>query len=144
MLESFAITTRSQTEVSRALSRSDAVVAPEVGCAPKRDRRRRLTKFDKRTALGRRIGELEGLFLAATPSAELSPLRRLKVGEAAQLTALAERARGILMREGEMPGASLDDIVRLERRAASAVKALGLRDSPPPPPTLSDILRGGA
>ena len=82
------------------LVRSSAAVAPK-----RRVRRRLLTKIDKRTALGKRIAELEALFVGAIPEAELSPLRRLRIGEAAQLTALAEKARGILMLDGEMPGA---------------------------------------
>jgi hypothetical protein len=59
-------------------------------------------------------------------------LRRLRVDEAAHLTALAEKLRGELLR-GEMTGRSFDDLDRLERKAAAAVKALGLQDTKPKP-----------
>ena len=51
-------------------------------------------------------------------------MRRLMVAEAAELKAVAELARGDYMR-GNARG-SLDDIVRLERRAEQAVRALGI------------------
>jgi hypothetical protein len=52
---------------------------------------------------------------------ELSPVRKLKIEHVAQLSALAEQARGDIMRGGKGTG----DIVRLERAAAAAVRALG-------------------
>jgi hypothetical protein len=99
------------------------------GNAPKRDRRLTLTKIDKRGRFGRRVAELTALF-AASISGETSPMMRLKIEKAAQLTAIAELARGDFMRDGK---GTLDDIVRLERKADQAVRALRLVDGPPKP-----------
>jgi len=69
---------------------------------PKRIRRRTLTRVDKRTSVARRITELRALFTAALAGAglELSPLRQLKIEQAAQAMAVAELARGKYMRDG--------------------------------------------
>ena len=87
-----------------------------------------MTKIDKRLPLGKRIVELTAMFTAAV--GELTPLRKLKVEKAAQLTAIAELARGDFMRDGK---GTLDDIVRLERKADQAVRALGLTEAKPKP-----------
>ena len=91
-----------------------------------------LTRVDRRTTLGKRIAELTAIYTAALGSDALSPMKRLKVDEAAQLKALAERARGSYLRHGE---GSLDDIVRIERKASAAERALGIvervRDATP-------------
>jgi hypothetical protein len=122
----------------------DADSAPKLvarvgASAPKRVRRRTLTKVDRRGRLGRRIAELAAIYTAALGADELSPMRRLRVAEAAELKAVAELARGDYMR-GDARG-SLDDIVRLERRAEQAVKALGIIDAAKPkPPTLAEYL----
>ena len=50
-------------------------------------------------------------------------MRRLKVEKAAQLTAIAELARGDFMRNAT---GSLSDIILAERRAAAAARALGI------------------
>jgi hypothetical protein len=97
--------------------------------------RRLLTAIDKRTRLGRRIVELEKLYTLSTPSAELTPLRRTMIAEAAQLVGLAELVRGRFMREGEVTRARLSEVLTLERRAAAAVEGLGLQDGPAPEPT---------
>ncbi len=89
---------------------------------PKRDRRLTLTKIDKRGRFGRRVAELQALFESAI-SGEISPMRRLKVEKAAQLTAIAELARGDFMRNAT---GSLSDIILAERRAAAAARALGI------------------
>jgi hypothetical protein len=97
-----------------------------AGDRPKRRRSRAivLTRVDKRTALWRRIAELSALYTAALGGeAALSPLKRMKVGDAAQLKALAEMARGDYLRDGK---GSLDDIVRIERKASTAERALGI------------------
>jgi hypothetical protein len=106
-----------------------ASLAP-VGAGPKRDRRRRLTKVDRRSALGRRIAELSTLFTSATGWEEITPLRRFKIAAAAELTAVAEKARGQYLRDGDI---SADDCVRMERRADAAVRALRLREESPKP-----------
>jgi hypothetical protein len=93
--------------------------------APKRDRRRRLTKIDKRLPLGKRIVELTTMFTAAI-GGELTPMRRLAIEKAAQLTALAEQVRGTFMRDAV---GTLDDIVRLERKADQVVRSLGLTET---------------
>ena len=102
--------------VSPSQARQSAIVAP------KRDRRLTLTKIDKRGRLGRRVAELTGMFLAAL-GGEPTPLKRMRVEKAAQLSAIAELARGDFMRDGR---GTLDDIVRCERKADQAIRALGL------------------
>jgi hypothetical protein len=115
----------------------------EDGAAPKRDRRQYLTKIDNRSRLGIRIRELKALFEAAFPAGELTPLRREKIGDAAQLKALAEEQRGAWLR-GEAT-CSLDDLVRIERRADQLVRALGIREAPRArEPSLIDRLRAGS
>jgi hypothetical protein len=119
---------------SSAYAQRVAATAPiaalhEGGAAPKRDRRLTLTKIDKRGRLGKRVAELTAMFAAAV-GGEQTPMRKLKVEKAAELTALAERARGDFMRDGK---GTLDDIVRLERKADQAVRALGLNEAKPRP-----------
>jgi hypothetical protein len=96
------------------------------GVAPKRIRpRRRLTKVDRRNRVGRRIDELKSLFTAALADREPNPMLAHKVGQAAELLAMAEKGRGDYLR-GEH--CQLDDVVRAERRAEAAVAALGIRE----------------
>ena len=64
---------------------------------------------------------------AAAAGAELTPMRKLKVQKAAELTAIAELARGDFMRDGK---GTLDDIVRCERKADQAIGALGISEAP--------------
>ena len=111
--------------------------APEPKSPPprrKRDRRRTLTRIDRRSRLGKRIDELTILFAGAL-GGELSPVRKLSIERAAQLSALAEQARGDHMRN---QGTS--DIVRLERAAAAALRALGDLEPKPRGPTLAELL----
>jgi hypothetical protein len=105
--------------------------------APKRDRRLTLTKIDKRGRLGKRVRELTAMFASAV-GGEQTPMRKLKVEKAAELTALAELARGDFMRDGK---GTLDDIVRLERKADQAVRALGIREQAPKPTSTHDNIR---
>jgi hypothetical protein len=95
-----------------------------VAIAPKRDRRLTLTKIDRRGRLGKRVADLTAMFGAAVGD-EQTPMRKLKVEKAAQLTAIAELARGDFMRDGK---GTLDDIVRCERKADQAVRALGIEE----------------
>ena len=97
--------------------------------SPKRDRRLTLTMVDKRGRLGKRIAELTAMFAAAV-GGEQTPMRKMKVEKAAQLTAIAELARGDFMRDAT---GTLDDIVRLERKADQAVRALGISEAKPKP-----------
>ena len=103
---------------------------------PKRSRKRLLTSVDRRSPIGRRIGELTAMFTAAIGD-DLTPMRKLNVDKAAQLTAIAEKARGDLMRDAV---GTLDDIVRLERKADQAVRALGINQAKPKAPTLAEML----
>jgi hypothetical protein len=105
--------------------------------ASKRDRRLTLTKIDRRGRLGKRIAELTAMFAAAV-GGELTPMRKLRVDKAAQLTAIAELSRGDYMRDGK---GTLDDIVRLERKADQAVRALGLTDGLQPRSSVADNIR---
>jgi hypothetical protein len=84
-----------------------------------------LTKIDRRGRLGKRITELTKLFTTAVDGV-ISPLRKMRIQEAAQLKALAEQARGEFMRDGK---GALEDIVPLERRAEQAVRAIGLNEA---------------
>ncbi len=108
-------------------AQSSADVSPSqatqrAAVAPKRDRRLTLTKLDKRGRFGKRVAELQALFELAI-TGEISPMRRLKVEKAAQLTAIAELARGDFMRDGR---GTLGDIILAERRAAAAARAVGV------------------
>jgi hypothetical protein len=91
----------------------------------KRDRRRTLTRIDQRSRLGKRIRELVNLFTGAT-GGDPSPVMKMRIAQAAQLSATAEQARGDHMR-----GHGTGDIVRLERAAATAVRALGELEAKP-------------
>lgn len=77
--------------------------------------------------MGKRIGELTALFASAFSAADMTPMRRERIAEAAQLKAMAEAERGAWMR-GEAK-CDLDELVRLERRAVAAVKALGISEA---------------
>jgi hypothetical protein len=101
--------------------------------APKRDRRLTLTRIDRRGRLGKRIAELTAMFAAAV-GGEVTPMRKLKVEKASHLTAIAELARCAFMRDGK---GTLDDIVRLERKADQAVRLLGITDEAKPKSRLS-------
>ena len=97
--------------------------------APKRgDRRLRLTRVDKRSVAGQRIAELKALFKASLGDRPLTPMLAMRIAEASELKALAEKARGDYLRGG---GGNLDDTIRAERRADQAVRALGIGEAKP-------------
>jgi hypothetical protein len=102
--------------------------------APRRSRKRTLTKVNRGSVLGKRIDELKTLFASAFAADDLTPMRREKIGAAAQLQAMAEAERGAWMR-GEAR-CDLDELVRLERRATQAVKAIGIPEGKPKPPSI--------
>lgn len=82
------------------------------------------------------------IYTAALGSADLSEMKRLRIGEAAQLNALAELARGNYMRDSN---GSLDDVVRVERRSSAAERALGIDERPrDTTPTLEEYLAATA
>jgi hypothetical protein len=116
---------------------SPSQVRQTVAVAPKRDRRLTLTKIDRRGRLGKRVAELTAMFAAAV-GGEQTPMRKLKVEKAAQLTALADLARGDFMRDGK---GTLDEIVRLERKADQATRALGIVERPPETPKPWEVLQ---
>lgn len=103
---------------------------------PRRSRAIVLTRVDRRTALGKRIAELTALYVDALGGDDLSPIKRLKVDAAAQLMVLAEKARGDYMRDGK---GSLDDVVRIERKASAAERAPGIVERSTKPTTLDNI-----
>jgi hypothetical protein len=100
---------------SRPVSETDAP-------RPRRSRAKQLTFVNKSTRIGKRIAQLTALFEGAV-AGEVSPLRKLKIDKAAELTALAEQARGAFMRDGT---GSLEDVLLCERRAAAAARAIGI------------------
>jgi len=105
---------------------------------PRRSNKIILTGVDKRTALGKRIVELKALFVEALGGVDaISAIKRMKVDEAAQLKALAELCRGDFMRDAK---GNLDDIVRIERKAEHAVRALRIVEAAPKPPSLRDYI----
>jgi hypothetical protein len=89
----------------------------------KRDRKLTLTRVSKRGRFGKRVFELQAIFEDEMRGDRLTPLLRVKIARAAQMTALAEAARGGFMRDGS---GNVDDLLRLEREAAKACAALGL------------------
>ncbi len=106
----------------------------------RRSRAKTLTWVHPQTRLGRRIAELKAIYIEALGGdAALSDLHRLKVAEAAQAKAMAEHARGRYLR-GE--GETLNQVIRAERRASMAERALNIVERAPKPPTLADVLHG--
>ena len=64
-------------------------------------------------------------------------MHRLRVQRAAELGALAELARGAYLR-GE--GGDLHEVIRAERKAEQATRALGISEAKPKGPSLSEYL----
>jgi hypothetical protein len=98
-----------------------------------------LTSVNRLTRLGKRIDELKALYESAFSAADMTPMRRERIAEAAQLKAMAENERGAWMR-GEAR-CDLDELIRLERRAVAAVKALGIEETRARPPSTLDNIR---
>ena len=100
--------------------------------APKRSRAKRLTRVDKRSPVGKRIGELKATFTAALESQgrEVTPMLRMKIETASQALATAELARGRYMRGDGND--RLDAVMTAERLAERAVRGLHLPDGPEP------------
>jgi hypothetical protein len=106
----------------------EAMRAPPVTAKQKVDRRRLLTKTDGRSRIALRIAKLKALFATSLADREMTPWLDHKIGQAAELLAMAEKGRGDYLR-GEH--CQLDDVVRAERRAESAVAALGITERDP-------------
>jgi hypothetical protein len=120
-------------QFSGSESRADApqvetMRAPSVTAKQKVDRRRLLTKIDGRGRVALRIAKLKALFATSLADREMTPWLDHKIGQAAELLAMAEKGRGDYLR-GEH--CQLDDVVRAERRAEAAVAALGIREAKP-------------
>ena len=95
--------------------------------APRRCRTKKLTSVNRSTRLGKRIDELKALYESAFPAGELSPMRRERIGEAAQKTAMAEHARGKYFRgEGND---RLEAVMTAERLAERAIRAIGIAET---------------
>jgi hypothetical protein len=85
-----------------------------------------LVQLDKRTRIGRRVGELVANFTEAlSGQGAISRVLAMKVADAATLKAIAERAR-----DDHLAGrnVSLAHLMRVERRADNAVKVLGMKE----------------
>ena len=131
-METEAIRTKSYAGVAPSARH---VIADDTP-SPRRSRAKRLATVNRSTRLGKRISELTATFAAAV-GGEITPMRRLLIDRAAQLTAIAEKARGDFMRDGV---GTLDDLVRCERKADQAVRALGELEQKPRPPTLAELM----
>jgi hypothetical protein len=95
--------------------------------------------LDKRSRAGRRAAQLMQQFEAAL-GGNLTDGQRLAVSRAAVMTAIAEDAR--MRKLNGATDVTLDDLVRLDRVAALAVRDLGLdrRKREPVAPTLAEHL----
>jgi len=112
------------------------------GDQPPRKRRKWYPRypFDRRSRIGRRSDALFKSFTQQLGS-DVPPELAVKITAACELTALAEQYRAAFVRgEATVP---LDDLVRLERLAHAAVRALHLdqRNTTQKQPSLSDYLR---
>jgi hypothetical protein len=119
-----------------------AETRPQPGRIRQRQARyRKHTDIDGRTRSGRRARELARQFERALGD-DLTDGQRLAIARAATLTAIAEDRRTRAL-AGE-PAVLLDDLVRVERLAAQAVKVLGIKPPKEPPlPSLQELLNGG-
>ena len=126
---------------------ADRVLQSSTGGEVRKRRRRSKPlprgPFDRRTRLGRRRDALVAMFTAQL-AGEVPPALVVKIATAAELVALAERYRASFMRGAAL--VPLDDLVRLERLAAGAVRGLHLDRHRPQPggPTLRRHHAGGA
>jgi hypothetical protein len=107
-----------------------AEIGGKTGGTSARARRRRVQHrtvetLDKRTAASRRAMQLMQQFETELGGG-LTDGQKLAVSRAAVMTAIAEDAR--LRKLGGAKDVSLDDLVRLDRVAALAVRALGIGD----------------
>jgi hypothetical protein len=93
---------------------------------PAKDRRRTrpIAPFDKRTRTGRRASELAKVYAACIGESANDPITETAIRRASELRALSEALRARALRGDEM--VSADDIVRVERLAEQAERALRL------------------
>ena len=103
-----------------------------------RARHRTVDDVDKRSRAGRRAAQLMAQFEAAI-GGNLTDGQKLAVSRAAIMTAIAEDAR--VRKLNGSADVNLDDLVRLDRVAALAVRALGIKAAEAPKgPTLAEHL----
>jgi hypothetical protein len=104
-----------------------------------RARHRTVDDLDKRSRAGRRAAQLMRQLEAALGD-DITEGQRLAVSRAAVMTAIAEDAR--VRKLNGATDITLDDLVRLDRVAAHAVRQLGITAAPAKPsgPTLADYL----
>jgi hypothetical protein len=116
----------------------------DTGETLKVDRHRgvRHTRLDTRTRAGRRARELREYYAAvlAADGRDVSAVELISaILRAAELQAISEHLRADALRGRPV---SPDDLVRLERLSAQALRALRLPSGPSKPPlTLGDLLR---
>jgi hypothetical protein len=128
------------------MTQVDAVL-PRWKRYPRRNRRtpRPPQPFDKRGGAGRRAHALTNHFRQCLGPIAEDPVTAAAIARAAQLLALAEEARARALRSD--PKVTLDDVVRLNRLAEHAVRALHLdRHTKQQPMSLPEYLasRGGS
>jgi hypothetical protein len=112
---------------------------PPPGRLRRRQSRYRLAgEIDRRTRGGRRATELMQQFESELGN-DITPGQRLAVSRAAVLVAVAEDAR---LRRLAGEAVPLDDVVRCDRLAAQAVRALGIKLTAPAKaaPSLAQII----
>lgn len=93
-----------------------------------------LVKLDKRTRFGRRVGELVADFTDGLGGpAGITAVLTTKIADAAMLKAIAEDARAdYLAKHSAGCKVTLAHLIRVERRAAAAVKALDIVEKTKP------------
>src|SRR5262245_17286350 len=104
-------------------TRSAPVKRPAKGVVP-------LFTVDGRTRLGRRVAELEAIFAEALGN-KLTDVQVQQVRQAAQLNCIAEVAAERYLRGSDL--VTLDDLVRVQRAAALALRRLNIGAAPASP-----------
>jgi hypothetical protein len=103
--------------------------------------RRKPTRLDHRTRVGRRSRELRKHYTAALSGREQTIELITAISRAAELVALAEDLRARMLRAD--PKANADDVVRMQRVADLAVKRLNLPNASSKPLALRERLNSG-
>ena len=123
--------------VDGAMARVDGV-SEEGGSRRRRTPRRRFV-YDRRSPLGRRILELEGVFRSRLGSDADDPVTAVAVRRAAETVALSEDMRARMLRGEKV---SADDVLRLSRTADLMTRRLNLcKAKTPAGPTLAELMR---
>lgn len=102
-----------------------------------RHRKRARVRVDRRTAAGRRIRALVGIFIRELGGSDaLSDLQRVHIATAAELRVIAETARANYIQGRE----NLAEVVKVEGQASRAERALAIGHHKPSGPSLNDYL----